>query len=110
MTTRPLPEDVMLNRFWSSIAWISAHGKADEALEFVRELSLLEGKLHVSIVPNAREHAAAIVAAVFAGRPLRSQFPGSCAVCRKPFAAGADILWDRDSRRAAHNACGEVDA
>ncbi|HET7540685.1 MAG TPA: hypothetical protein VFK05_12460 [Polyangiaceae bacterium] len=108
MTARPLPEDALLNRFWPTVVSIAHLGKADEALEFVREIALLEGKLHVSIVPGAREIEVAIKAGGFVGLPMQSRFPGACSVCGGRFAAGADILYDRDNRRAAHNACGEV--
>ena len=106
----PLPEDVMLNRFWPSVAWISVHGKADEALEFVRELALLDGKLHVSIVPGAREREAKAAAAGFVGRPMPSKFAGRCFVCAGAFGVGADILYNSQLRKAAHDACGEVEA
>lgn len=110
MGNGPLPEDVMLNRFWPSVTWISVHGKADEALEFIRELSLLEGKLHVSIVPGSREREVRAATAGFVGRPMQSKFAGRCSVCASGFGVGAAILYNGDLRRAAHASCGEADA
>jgi hypothetical protein len=33
---------------------------------------------------------------------MTSKFPGSCAICGRRFAAGADIDYDRSSRSASH--------
>ena len=36
---------------------------------------------------------------------LIARYPGTCAVCRRPFPEGASIDWDRQTKRARHAAC-----
>lgn len=109
MSARPLAEDVLLARFWPSVAWIATHGDTAEALEFVREIAEAKDKLHVSIVPNARQLEQQIALKGFSGRPMAARFSGRCAVCALGFGVGASILFDADTRRAAHDACGEAE-
>lgn len=85
-------------------------GTAEEALEFVRDLAEVIDELHISIVPGEAERKAAVAAVGFVGRPMTSRFASMCHVCKERFPAGADVLYNRELRRAAHNACGEVEA
>ncbi|HEY4158685.1 MAG TPA: hypothetical protein VGM29_11335 [Polyangiaceae bacterium] len=108
---KPLPEDVMVNSggFWARCAIAVSMNDNDAAMELLRDMHLLEGKIFLSIVPNAREREAKIAAAAFAGRPMESRFASTCAVCCKPIAQGTQILYSSQLRKAAHDACGEVE-
>jgi len=105
----PLPEDVMCAKFWRTVAATAALHDAEGALEFVKELAPLEGKLSISIVPNGRsiEEQSSAPASNFRGRPMPAKFAGRCAVCAGTIKIGADILYSAELRRAAHIQCGD---
>jgi hypothetical protein len=104
----PLPGDVLVSSagFWTRCALAVASNDSDAGMELLREMHLAEGKIHLSIVPGTRAREPHVAAGGFVGRPMQSRFPGVCAVCSKPFSAGSPILYDGDSKRAAHEACG----
>ena len=107
----PLPEDVLVSTagFWNRCAIAVSMNDAEAGMELLRDMHACEGKIHLSIVPGVRQHEATVAAVAFVGRPMESRFPGNCAVCRKPFPAGAQILYSPDQRRTAHDACGDVE-
>lgn len=85
----------MVRAFRDRAALIASSGKADEALEFVRDLADLEGKVELRLVIDRdgkaetdREHATP-------ARPiiLDSKYPGKCKRCGKPYAAGDSVRW-----------------
>ena len=106
----PLLEDVLVSTagFWNRCAIAVSMNDPDAGMELLRDMHAVEGKIFLSIIPGARVHEARAAAAGFVGRPMESRFPGVCAVCSKPFPVGAQILYNADHRRAAHDACGEV--
>ena len=110
MSAKPLPEDVLVSSagFWTRCALAVSMNDTEAGMELLREMHFAEGKIFLSIVPGARQREAQVKAAGFTGRPMESRFGGVCHVCAKPFGTGAAILYNRELRKAAHDACGEI--
>ncbi|MEI9940502.1 MAG: hypothetical protein WDO69_25080 [Pseudomonadota bacterium] len=110
MSAKPYPEDVLVGSggFWTRCALAVSMDDTAAGMELLRDMHACEGKIYLSIVPNTQERAALAAAAGFKGLPMPAKFGGTCAVCSGRFPAGAQILYDRDRKRAAHNQCGEI--
>lgn len=113
MPHHPDPEAVFICRWRDRLA-TAAHSEA-EAVAFVREMAALADKLEMSPLRSGFEEAApepqdapAPKGGRFVGFLLEARRGGRCAVCKQPFGHGEQILWRRETREAAHSACGSA--
>lgn len=109
MSTRPLDEDVFVCR-WRDRLHEAVKNDADAA-KFARFMHGIADKIEISLRTDASSESARHGQSAderFHGFPLVAKHGGRCVVCGRGFHAGANILWQREAKQAAHAECGAV--
>ncbi len=98
--------DQIARGVWNKAAIATSMNDADAALEVCHDLAAIEDCYELRLRTD-RSTPAPTSGAKFRGKPINSQYDGTCKVCSRPYKAGQDVLWARGAG-AAHLECGEI--
>ena len=104
-SSQSLRVDTLAREIFGRAAIAAGMNDRDEALAVCRDLAEVESAYRFAL--RAGEEHARTTGKAFTGRPMHARFASTCAVCRRGIREQEAIIYDAETRRAAHSECGE---